>query len=73
MREVYSNITKVMIDARNNTSLMQLPLDKLLQQAAASPASGAAAPAAAAEAAAQAGAVDARSRDNQRGRDRDGR
>jgi membrane protease subunit HflK len=36
MREVYSNITKVMIDARNNTSLLQLPLDKLLQQAAAS-------------------------------------
>jgi membrane protease subunit HflK len=74
MREVYSNITKVMIDARNNTSLLQLPLDKLLQQAAASPAPGAAAPAAASgEAPAAAGAVDARSRDNQRGRDRDGR
>jgi membrane protease subunit HflK len=74
MREVYSNITKVMIDARNNTSLLQLPLDKLLQQAAASPAPGAAAPAAtAADTPAQTGAVDARSRDNQRGRDRDGR
>ena len=29
MREVYSNITKVMIDARNNSSLLQLPLDRL--------------------------------------------
>ncbi|HEY2559131.1 MAG TPA: FtsH protease activity modulator HflK [Caldimonas sp.] len=74
MREVYSNITKVMIDARNNTSLLQLPLDKLLQQAAASPAPGTAAPAAApGETPPQAGSVDARSRDNQRGRDRDGR
>ena len=34
MREVYSNITKVMIDAHNNSNLLQLPLDKLLQQAA---------------------------------------
>ena len=31
MREVYSNITKVMIDARNNANLLSLPLDKLNQ------------------------------------------
>jgi membrane protease subunit HflK len=77
MREVYSNITKVMIDAHNNTSLLQLPLDKLIQQAAAgttAPAAGAApTPPAAVETTPASGSVDVRSRDNQRGRDRDGR
>ncbi len=78
MREVYSNITKVMIDAHNNASLLQLPLDRLMQQAAAGgpavPATGGAAagPAAAVTAPAT-GTVDVRSRENQRGRDRDGR
>jgi modulator of FtsH protease HflK len=77
MREVYSNITKVMIDARNNTSLLQLPLDRLLQQAAtgtAPPAAGSAAAAAAPpDPTATSGSVDVRSRENQRGRDRDSR
>jgi len=77
MREVYSNISKVMIDAHGNTSLLQLPLDKLLQQAAASPAPGAGTPAAAApgagDAAAASSGVDVRSRENQRGRDRESR
>src|SRR6187455_695564 len=46
MRDMYSNVTKVMIDARNGASLLNLPLDRLLQQAAASsaPAAPAAAP-----------------------------
>jgi len=77
MREVYSNITKVMIDAHNSTNLLQLPLDKLLQQAAAAaPAGSGAAPSAAVgpgDASPASSTVDARSRDNQRGRDRDGR
>lgn len=75
MREVYSNITKVMIDSRNGANLLSLPLDKLLLQAAAAPAP-AAGPAAAppsAESTASSGSVDVRSRENQRGRDRDGR
>jgi len=75
MREVYSSITKVMIDAHSSTSLLQLPLDRLLQQAAAAPA-GTAAPAAApapGEASPASSTVDVRSRDNQRGRDRDSR
>ena len=75
MREVYANITKVMIDSRNGTNLLSLPLDKLLQQAAVVPAP-AAGPAAApppAESTASSGSVDVRSRENQRGRDRDGR
>jgi len=76
MREVYSNITKVMIDARNNSNLLQLPLDKLIQQAAAAtpaPAGGAAGGATATEAVPPAASVDVRSRENQRGRDRDSR
>ncbi len=77
MREVYSNVSKVMIDARNNASLLNLPLDKLLQQAAAGSAPVAGQPAAA-QAAVDAtpstsGTVDVRSRDGQRGRDREGR
>lgn len=77
MRDVYSNVSKVMVDVRNNSNLLYLPLDKLIQAAGAStpvtvtppapesaPGPGAPAPAATA---------DARSRDNQRGRDREGR
>ena len=74
MREVYSNVTKVMIDARSNASLLSLPLDRLLQQAAATPAASAAAGAVApADPGATSGTVDIRSRDNQRNRERDGR
>ena len=76
MREVYSNITKVMIDAHNNTSLLSLPLDKLLQQAAAgtaAPGAGSAPAATATDPTPASGAVDVRSRENQRGRDRDSR
>ena len=75
MREVYSNVTKVMIDARNNASLLNLPLDKLLQQSAAgsAPAGGPAAAPAVDAAPASSGTVDVRSRENQRGRDREGR
>jgi len=77
MREIYSNITKVMIDARNNSTLLNLPLDRLLQQAAAAvPAAGAgaaAAPPAGSETPPPSNSVDVRSRENQRGRDRDSR
>jgi membrane protease subunit HflK len=75
MRDVYSNITKVMIDARS-TSLLGLPLDRLLQQAGGAGAPGAAAPAPsapAAEVTPAGGSVDVRSRDGQRSRERDSR
>lgn len=36
MQDVMSNVSKVMIESRNNNSLLYLPLDKLIQQAAAS-------------------------------------
>jgi len=81
MQQVYSNVTKVLVDSKGNSNLLYLPLDKLMQQTgAAAPATAVApaAPAAAAEAGAatpstSGSAADIRSRDNQRSRDRDGR
>ena len=77
MQQVLSNVSKVMVDVRNNANLLYLPLDKLLQQAGA-PAAAAPAPAAETPPATPAppannGAIDIRSRDGQRSRDRDGR
>ena len=73
MQQVYSNVSKVMVDSRSNSNLLYLPIDKLIAPiAGAAPAAASAAPAAA-ETTPAPGAVDVRSRDNQRGRDRDGR
>lgn len=76
MQQIYSNVTKVLVDSRNGSSLLYLPLDKLLQQTGAA---GASSPvvvpgsaSAAGEGATQpAAAADPRSRENARGRDRD--
>jgi membrane protease subunit HflK len=76
MQEVYASVTKVMVDTHGGNALIQLPLDKLTQAAAANAAAenpapapvAAAAPADAAAAAAA--AADPRSRDNSRSRDR---
>jgi modulator of FtsH protease HflK len=74
MQQVYSNVTKVMVDSRGNSNLLYLPLDKLMQQAGVAGVPGAAAATPTApETAPAVGAVDVRSRDGQRGRDRDGR
>lgn len=73
MQQVYSNVTKVMVDSRGNSNLLYLPLDKLMQQAGAVAPGAAPAPPAAPETAPAAGAVDVRSRDGQRARERDGR
>ena len=82
MQDVYSHVTKVMVDTHGGNNLIQLPLDKLTQAAAANAA------AAAAPSTADAGTTatvtvlpadpnssnaDPRSRDNARSRDRDGR
>jgi len=72
MQQVYSNVTKVFVDSHNNSNLLYLPLDKLMQQAGA-PVTVVPAPAPADSASPPAGTVDVRSRDNQRGRDREGR
>ena len=73
MQQVYSNVSKVMVDSRSNSNLLYLPLDKLIAQSTGAVPAPAMAASAAAEAAPAVGAVDVRSRDNQRGRDRDGR
>ena len=33
MQQIYSNVSKVLVDVRNGANLLYLPLDKLLQQA----------------------------------------
>jgi membrane protease subunit HflK len=76
MQEVYSNVTKVMVDTHGGNNLIQLPLDKLTQAAAANATSAAAAPATAAAAVpvdTTPTVIDPRARENARGRDRDGR
>jgi membrane protease subunit HflK len=76
MRDMYASVTKVMIDTHGSASLLNLPLDRLLQQAAAAPTapSAAAPPTAPLDAPpASTGSVDVRSREGQRGRDREGR
>ncbi|MEX8502336.1 MAG: FtsH protease activity modulator HflK [Leptothrix ochracea] len=86
MSQIYSNVTKVMVDSRGGGNLLYLPLDKLLQAstggAAVAAAGGASAPealssTAAAPAVAAVGlpppAADPRSREGTRGRDREGR
>jgi modulator of FtsH protease HflK len=73
MQQVYSNVTKVMVDSRSGSNLLYLPLDRLIQgqTAPAGPASaGAAAEAPQAPAPVN---TDSRSRDNSRSRDREGR
>ncbi|MBS1175816.1 MAG: hflK [Proteobacteria bacterium] len=69
MQQVFSNVSKVMVDSRSGSNLLYLPLDKLMQQAG-----GAAAAAPApqpVEVPAAAPATDARSRDGGRSRDRE--
>jgi membrane protease subunit HflK len=36
MRDVYGNVSKVMVDSQSNSNLLYLPLDKLMQQSGAS-------------------------------------
>ncbi len=72
MQQIYSNVSKVLIDSRSNSNLLYLPFDKLLQQAGA-PAASAASPSTESAAPTPPLPVDARSRDNQRGRDRESR
>ena len=77
MQQVYSNVSKVMVDSRANSNLLYLPLDKLMQQttSAGTPTSPVTVVPSAPElpTPAGSGAVDVRSRDGQRGRERDAR
>ncbi|MRD45773.1 FtsH protease activity modulator HflK [Caenimonas koreensis DSM 17982] len=79
MQQIYTNVTKVLVDSRQGSQLLYLPLDKIMQQVA----SGNVAPASVDAPAVStiptsppvpAGtATDARNRDNSRTRDREGR
>jgi membrane protease subunit HflK len=73
MRQVYSNVSKVMIDSRSNSNLLYLPLDKLLQQSNVTSVAPTAPAPSVPETSPSTGSADARSRDNQRGRDRESR
>jgi membrane protease subunit HflK len=77
MQQVYSNVTKVMVDSRSNGNLLYLPLDKLMQQAAVAGASNQTATPSTVPMDSppliSPGSNDARSRENQRSRDREGR
>ena len=78
MQQIYANVTKVLVDSRQGSNLLYLPLDKLMQGTVqATPAvaeSPAAAPTLPAAGTAAAGTSnDARTRDTSRSRDRDNR
>lgn len=79
MREVYTNVSKVMVDTTSNSNLLYLPLDKLMQATgtapgAVTPPPSAVAPSDNSSSASQAAlAADVRSRDNQRSRERETR
>ncbi len=77
MQQVYSNVTKVMVDSRAGSNLLYLPLDKLMQNAgaqSAAPASPTVVPSpASTDPMAGTAAVDIRSRDDARSRAREGR
>lgn len=80
MQQIYSNVTKVIVDSKQGSNMLYLPLDKVLQMtgsqasgdgAAANPVAGGAAPAAPAAATGATITPDPRSRDAARTRERD--
>jgi membrane protease subunit HflK len=79
MQTVYSNVTKVMVDSRQNNNMLYLPLDKLMQMAASEGGVNAPSPAAApatlssTPSAPSPAVLDSRTRDTGRTRDRDTR
>ncbi len=79
MQQIFSNVTKVMVDSRQGSNLLYLPLDKIMQMSStpsasdAPTASAAAAPLAVAPGAVTVLPADARSRDATRTRDREPR
>ena len=75
MQQIYSNVTKVLVDSKQGSNLLYLPLDKVLQMTnpGADPALNAAAVPAAPAAATAVPSPDARVRDATRSRERDTR
>ncbi|MGZ5888636.1 MAG: FtsH protease activity modulator HflK, partial [Ramlibacter sp.] len=81
MQQIYASVTKVLVESRQGSSLLYLPLDRILQQvaqggaAAATPPPEPPAPAAGSGASGGSSAAtnDSRTRDNSRGRERETR
>jgi len=74
MQQIYSNVTKVMIDSRQGSNLLYLPLDKIIQMTGqGTDAAVPAAPAAVSVPPPPVSMPDARTRDAARARDRDTR
>ncbi len=79
MQQIYSNVTKVLVDSRQGNNLLYLPLDKIMQSVSAPSAAPQELPAASSAAAGAAVPVlpttssDSRSRDLGRSRDRESR
>lgn len=69
MQQVYSNVSKVMVDSRSGSNLLYLPLDKLLQQSGNTVTATPPTPMPASENPATVGSNDVRSRDGLRSRD----
>ena len=75
MQQIYSSVTKIMVDSRQGSNLLYLPLDKIIQMTSEDPASGpVVAPGVGAPVnVAPAPATDARARDTARARTRETR
>ncbi len=75
MQQVYGNVTKILVDSRQGSNMLYLPLDKIMQQVAGGGAAAEAPPAtgAAAVPVVPPVAADARTRDNSRSRERESR
>ncbi|NMM77842.1 HflK protein [Acidovorax sp. SRB_14] len=80
MQQIYSNVTKVLVDSRQGSNLLYLPLDKIMQTVAQQPAAGAGDGASTGAGSAGAPAAppstfsnDARARDTSRSRERESR
>ena len=76
MQQIYSNVTKVLVESRQGSNLLYLPLDKIMQGVAQQPSVAAvdgppAAPSSAPAAAPSGFGNDSRTRDNSRSRDRE--
>lgn len=72
MQQIYGNVTKVLVESRQGSNLLYLPLDKIMQISASEAAGPAAAPPVAPAPATPAPApLDLRNRDGSRSRDRD--
>jgi membrane protease subunit HflK len=74
MQQIYGNVTKVLVDSKQGSNLLYLPLDKIMQQVSSVvPPALDAAPVLPSAGSNANTAVDTRSRDLQRSRDRDPR